>query len=170
MKLWLLSSLCLLSACVAEPAKYDVEVCGDVQIPRDVDAFRVVVLDSELERELASGAEDLVTCPGDVPVDLPRTTSFEAVDGDVWIRLQGLRQGVVVTSFDRRVRATEDDVEVVVGMTRACLGIMCPKGQTCYDGVCRAAEFTSDRAVCQSDVPPTVEPPEPGPFCPVEEF
>lgn len=171
MKLWLLSSLCLLSACVAEPAKYHVDVCGDVLIPRDVDAYRVVVLDADLERELASGAEDLVLCPGDVPVSLPRTTSFDAEDGDAWIRLQGLRQGVVVSTFDRRVRASEsEDVSVTVGMTRACLGIMCPKGQTCYDGVCKAAEFSSDSSVCTSQVAPTVEPPEPTPVCPSEEL
>jgi hypothetical protein len=170
MKFWSLFIALLVSGCIADAPKFNVRVCGDVRIPEDVDGYRVVVFDEDLAQELRSGAEELVTCPGDQVLDLPRSSSFESVVGNSWVRLQGLKDGIVVTTFDRRVRANEDDdVDITVGMTRACIGATCAKGLTCYDGVCQAAKFESNDSVCKGSDVPIVDDPEPTPFCPVEE-
>ena len=153
--------------CVPGDPTFNVTVCGDVEIPGDVDAYRIVIYDADLNNEVVSGGEDLVTCPDDVVRSLPRRSEFTAVAGETWVRVQGLKQGVVRTTFDRRVRAEDgEDVSIRVGMTRACLGINCPKGQTCFDGTCAAAKFDSDTSVCASSVPPVVEPVvDDTPFC-----
>ena len=170
MKFWPLIIALITTGCFADAPSFNVRVCGDVRIPQDVDAYRIVVFDENLSQELRSGAEDLVSCPGDQIRDLPRSSSFESVSGGSWVRLQGLKNGIVVTTFDRRVRAAEDtDVDITMGMTRACIGASCAKGLTCYDGVCQAAKFDSDDSVCKGSEIPVVDDPAEVPFCPVED-
>lgn len=170
MKIWSLFFALIITGCISDSPKFNVRVCGDVRIPEDVDGYRLVVFDEDLAQELRSGSEDLLTCPGDQVRNLPRSSSFDSVVGDSWVRLQGLKDGIVVTTFDRRVRANEDDdVDIIMGMTRACMGATCAKGLTCYDGVCQAAQFESSDSVCKGSEVPIVDEPAGLPFCPVED-
>ncbi|MEZ4459892.1 MAG: hypothetical protein R3E66_09215 [bacterium] len=127
--------LLMVVGCVPGDPTFNVTVCGDVEIPGDVDAYRIVIYDADLNDEVVSGGEDLVTCPGDVVRSLPRRSEFTAVAGETWVRVQGLKQGVVRTTFDRRVRAEDgEDVSIRVGMTRACWGSIAPKAKHALTG------------------------------------
>ena len=146
---------CLMVGCFDDGAQLTVEVCGDVEIPQEIDTYRVVVYDAERDKIERSGARELLKCSDDGEesiISLPDVFDFPSVPPDAWIVLEGQRNGSPVMSFERRIRAEEgDEVSVKMGLTRSCLGINCPLGQTCFgDGKCAIIEFDDDRATCKS--------------------
>ncbi len=160
-----------LTGCFAEGANLNLEVCGDVEIPLEVDGYKVLIYDSERANIEVDGAEDLATCVnGEEKVtSLPTSFNFTEVPPDGWVVLQGLKGGAVVSTFERRLNAEEgDDISISMGITRSCLRISCPIGQTCYgDGQCTTIELGDDRGACNSE--PGTEPdpamPATEPFC-----
>jgi len=168
MRLFGLAVAVFLSAgCLYEDPVFKVEVCGDVRVPLDVDAFRITIFDAQLDKELVSGTRELVSCPGVVTKGLPQSVELAAVSGESWVRVQGLKDGVTVSRFDRRVRVGEDEgADVRVSITRACLGIMCAKGQTCIKGDCVLADFSSPPEICTGPTPSGPDPTDSVVYCP----
>ncbi len=67
--------------------------------------------------------------------------------GLLWIRAQGLRDGVVVV--EREVRPTES---AVLGLNRACTRVTCRPGQTCIPTICELdQECVTKRCVGNTD-------------------
>lgn len=162
--------LVCMGGCFYEDPVFRIEVCGDVRVPEDIDAYRITVWDSTLDTELQSGTRELVQCPGVQTIDLPQVVELSAVSGDSWVRVQGLKNGVPVSRFDRRVRVGDDeDAEIIVSITRSCLGVTCAKGQTCFDGTCALADFTSTSEICTGTTPSTPDEPDTTVYCPDDE-
>lgn len=144
-----------------------VEVCGDVVVSDEVDAVRVIVYDDQRTEEVASGSKDLLSCPDGKVGSLPITLEIPEVPQDAWVVLEGLKDGVPIVTFERRLRGDdESEVEAIMGLTRDCIGLNCPLGQTCYGGECKVVEFDSGEQVCKStgEVPPLI--PSEEPLCP----
>jgi len=151
--------------CSRDPGQIEVELCGDVSVPDDIDAVRVIFLDDERE-ETQSGVRELLLCPQDELLLLPQTFGFTEVEGDVTIQVQGLKDGVEVGTYERRVmlepmRAT---ATIRMALTRDCLGVQCSLGQTCQGGVCALTQrgpwmSTGDNEVvgCDSRIDPVVD-------------
>lgn len=152
--------------CFYEEPKLRVEVCGDALIPDDIDAFRISIWDENLENELVSGTRELLRCPGPDFLALPQEVEFNAIEGETWIRVQGLRNGESVSSFWARQRTDADESgEVRVSITRACLGIQCAVGQTCVDGQCVLAEYQPASSICSSSAMVAIPEREPITYC-----
>lgn len=163
----LVVAVILCAGCLYEDPVFNVKVCGDVRVPQDVDAFRVTILDAQLETELVSGTRELVSCPGIVTLSLPQNVELAAVAGESWVRVQGLKEGLTVSRFDRRVRVGDDEgADILVSITRACLGNMCARGQTCIDGECVLADFTSPPEICSGTLPEGPDPEDTAIYCP----
>lgn len=161
--------LCV-GGCFYEDPVFRIEVCGDVRVPQDVDAYRITIWDPNLETELLSGTRELVQCPGVKVTDLPQVVELSAVSGESWVRVQGLKNGVPVSRFDRRVRVGDDeDADIIVSITRSCLGVTCPKGQTCFDGSCALADFSSSSEICSGTTPTGPDVPDTTEYCPDDE-
>lgn len=143
-----------LLGCTAPANLVFIEICGDVFVPADVDALRISILDEDYN-EYKSGTLELLRCPEDVELELPQTTELEAPYGNVWVAVQGLQQGVEVVRSERRllIEDGEPAQDVLVGLTRSCMRITCPKGLTCIDGVCEQAPWESDEEVCEGGPP-----------------
>mgnify|MGYP001819214796 CR=1 FL=1 len=142
-------SMLLLAACGPPPNVALIEVCGDIEIPFDIDALRISVLEADRRTEHRAGTLDLLNCGGDT-LSLPQTTELEAPFGDVWVVVQGLQQGVEVMTSERRVKIEDKGraQDVLIGLTRSCMRITCDLGQTCIDGVCEQAPWESDQSMC----------------------
>ena len=146
-------------------------MCGDVAIPERVDALRVTILDAQRD-EIVAGVRELVLCPQDELRPLPQTFTFEPLDvPDAWVVVQGLEGDVTRVRFERRVSLSSDRREVVrLGVTRACLGVMCPLGQTCVQGICERVGLGEPEGMCgEADASPDPTP-EMGPPAPAEDM
>ena len=137
--LWVILAVAVLasSGCGEETAELRVEICGDIDVPRKVDALRISLLDEERETRRA-GIIDLLHCPGGRVDRLPLTTSLQPIEGTAWIVVQGLREGTVVSRRERRTQLQPDSSKKVrVALTKNCMGVLgCPLGQTCVQGKC----------------------------------
>ncbi len=142
------------AACGPDSTVVGVELCGDVQIPEDIDAVRVSILDAE-RNSVTAGTIELLQCPGSQQLELPQITELEAPIGEVWIVAQGLQEGVSVITSERRLRVEEDGraPEVLLGLTRSCMRVTCALGQTCIDGTCDDAPWETDDGVCDGGPP-----------------
>jgi hypothetical protein len=152
----------LMMACDEPTQTLRVEVCGDLVVPSEVQALRVVVRgDDRVERwsgvtPLADAPPDAGTpdagtpdagpaqgaCPGGVA--LHAVLEMEAAGGQPWVEVQALNAGVTVATGE--ARAVQDAVTVIVAA--ACLGVRCAEGQTCVDGPCEAVPLGGDLNRC----------------------
>lgn len=146
-----------LMACDDTSGQLQIELCGDVRIPQEVDSVRVSILDAQ-RQEVRAGVQELVDCPNMRALPINQRINFSAYDDtELWIVAQGLRQGVEIMRFERRYRPNQEeqpDGPITLGLTRACLGVFCPLGQTCVQGLCELAPFTNPSSLCKSSVTP----------------
>ena len=163
----LLALSCVTTACGPPPNVVIVEICGDVQIPADLDAVRVSVLNAD-RSEHRSGTLDLLNCGSD-PVALPHTTELEAPFGDIWVVAQGLQGGVSVLQSERRLNIEDQGPaqDALLWMTRSCMRITCALGQTCIDGTCEQAPWADEDVSCSGGAPSEGVGGDPA-VCPVE--
>jgi len=143
----------LLSACGPPPNSVFVELCGDVQIPTDIDAVRVSILTAD-RSEHRTGTLDLLNCGSD-QLTLPQTQELEAPFGDVWVVAQGLQDGVEVLHSERRLNIEDKGKaqDAIIALTRSCMRLQCSLGQTCIAGVCEQAPFPDDEVSCSGGSP-----------------
>ena len=127
-----------------------VRVCGDLHVPTELDTLRVSILDAE-RNERRAGVVALLECPGDKLKLLPQTVELGAFDGEAWILVQGLQDGIERIRVERRVRLHGDEAtRVVLGLNRDCVGVSCALGQTCRGGACVLVPWESDDSQCAS--------------------
>lgn len=128
-----------------------VQVCGDVMLPDEIDAIRVSVLD-EARNELRAGTRELVLCPEDRLLTLPQTVEFGGVESaDAWVVVQGLKEGIEVMRYARRASLSTSVVEqITLVVDRECLGINCVLGQTCVAGECEIVSEQAPEGACES--------------------
>ena len=118
----------ILAACGSgESESVTVTVCGDLEVPSDLDMLRVSVVASD-GAELWSGLSDLTAMEGPLTYE----SRVPELGTDEWVRVQGLFEGVVRLGVDGRVEGGM----VSVSLDGSCLGVRCPLGQTCMDGEC----------------------------------
>jgi len=119
-----------------------VRVCGDLRVPAEFVALRVTVLsigDGQLDERTGGAivladeeADDNATSVKQLPVEV----GVAAISGARVFRVQALgRDGNEVGRSEVLVAGSPSD-PVVVNLSRACLGFVCPLGQTCDDGAC----------------------------------
>lgn len=168
-----------LTACPGDPY-VRVHVCGDVQIPGQIDALRLTLFD-ETQQELFSAVRELFVPGEGDPADagtadagptdggegedggactpgtaqpLPRTFDLHAGRGQMWLVVEGLLDGVAVVRADARVEQPVRGVAVVsVGLQPDCLGVRCAYGQTCAEARCQIAVFGGDPDACAGAPP-----------------
>lgn len=143
----LLWSVAMVSACNPSLDVIEVRICGDVLIPGHVDAVRVSVLDAN-RVEKRAGVKELVRCPG--VSEFPQKVELNLFEGDVWIVVQGLKNGQEVINFERRASIGPDGAQVLVGLNQDCIGIRCALGQTCVGGMCVLAPVSDLASNCGS--------------------
>jgi len=140
-------------------------VCGDVQVPGQIDAVRLVVLDEGL-KELRSGLFELQSTAPESSEDgstaetgdkggseseetteqsttrhrsLPIVAALPTSDGSGFVRVQGLLAGIEVARVDRKISEFEDVDEVQMPLTVNCYKRIAPLGQTCVGGKVKQA-------------------------------
>jgi len=157
----------MLTSCDLGPPDLVIDVCGDVRVPVDIDSYRITVYESDRETLLLEGVKELVECPAENYLSLPRASTFESPEEEVWVIVEALRDGVTTITFETRVQDTSDDTTVKVPLTRDCIGIRCPLGQTCVQGECTLVEYGLEGS-CSSaeDFVPEDMDVAPEPFCP----
>ena len=140
-----------LSGCLGDPA-LDFRVCGDAEVPGDVDALRISVLDPDMHEIHAAVLELVDADSGDVLDSIPLTTSIPSGTGLGWARVEALLEGVKVITFARRVADLDTQGSVDMPINLSCLGMSCPLGQTCVEesgeGKCKIAPNASDPPGC----------------------
>ncbi|MEM1347749.1 MAG: hypothetical protein AAGI01_04270 [Myxococcota bacterium] len=141
-------ALALSIGCSRDLGQIEVELCGDVAVPEDIDAVRVIFLD-EQRREAQSGLRELLLCPQEEVLELPQSFGFPEVLGEVTIRVQGIKDGLEVLTSERKVtveqmRATP---KFTLPLTRDCRGVQCPLGQTCQGGTCALTPSAADAPI-----------------------
>jgi hypothetical protein len=153
-------------------------LCGDVNIPGDIDAVRLSLQD-ETDQEMASGVVQLfkpeqegiplgqentetdggpgeVLCPKGEVQELPVDFELYNGAGTVWVIAQGLRDQVeVMRSIVRAQFPISGPEHVYLGLQSSCLGAFCAYGQTCVDGKCEVAIFNGDENICPGGTGPT---------------
>ncbi len=142
-RLYLLRIVLSLAGCFGGD-EIDFEVCGDLVVPDDIDALRFLVLDNDME-EISAGVRDLT---GDHAANLPVSSSLPSGSGSGWTRVQGLRAGVAVIVFSRRIGDLEGTSAVDMVLTLDCLGQDCALGQTCVSGTCILAPVGNEAPGC----------------------
>lgn len=140
------------TACSSDPAKTTIELCGDLDVPEDIEAVRVEIRDQN-GKTLRQGVRELWSCPGPSLKRLPQKLEFAAVSGDVFVVVQGLKDSAPVTSAELRTKLSGND-QATVSLTKSCMGARCAAGETCVDGQCELIALAA-RAVsrCPSDRP-----------------
>jgi hypothetical protein len=146
-------ALATIAGCEDPEPALEVSVCGDLQVPRQMDAVRVSLLGPDrTTRE--EGVIELLKCPAGDVEQLPIRTSFAPPDGEGWIVVQGLSRGAVVARVESRLETEADEsIEIRLPLTESCLGAFsCPAGQTCLQGECRVAPVAgeTDSLLCES--------------------
>lgn len=155
-----------LAACDLGPPELAIKVCGDVEIPRDVDSYRISIYKEDRSTLLREGVRELVECPGENYVNLPQGSIFDSPEEEVWVIVEAIRDGVTTITFETQVQDTSDDTTVDIPLTQDCIGIRCPLGQTCLQGECTLVEYglsgscSSAEGFMREEVPPTER------FCP----
>ncbi len=131
------------------------QLCGDLAVPEDIESVRVVIYDQN-RSPLREGVRELWTCPGPTLHELPQTLEFEPVAGDVFVEVQGLKEGVPVVKSELRTTLSADATEATVSLERSCMGARCAAGETCVDGECELVALAA-RAVsrCRSSEQPS---------------
>lgn len=146
--LGLCSGLGLGAGCDESLDQVEVELCGQVDVPAQLDAVRVVILDAD-RQEVRAGVRELVDCATKTIRPLSQRLSFSLpADDELWFVAQGLRDGVEVMRFERRYRRSAGESTVKLGLVASCLGLSCPLGQTCIDGLCEIAPWQDPAGVC----------------------
>lgn len=130
-----------------------VEVCGDVQIPTDIDALRVSIMSAD-RTEYRAGTLDLLNCGG-VPLTLPHTIEIEAPVGDVWVAVTGLQSDLEVMRSERRLEVKDSGPaqEAFLSLTRSCMRVTCAVGQACIDGLCEQVPWPDTELSCSGGPP-----------------
>lgn len=129
-------TLCALAAAFAcagggcaGPAEATVEICGDLEVPGQLDAIRLTVRDDRA-LVVSDGVIELLQCPeGEILARLPVSRSFTGA-GVFSIEAQGLKRGVVVIDA-RDTLDTGATRKGLLLLAQACLGVECPDGQGC---------------------------------------
>jgi hypothetical protein len=138
-------SLAYSSGCTSDKADAVVELCGNLSVPDDIDSVRVVIYDQD-RTPLRQGVRELWTCPGPTLHRFPQTIKFEPAEGEVFIEVQGLKQGAPVMRSELRTTFNADNNTATVSLTQACLGVTCAAGETCVQGECELVALAA-RAV-----------------------
>lgn len=132
-----------------------------------VDAGAVVLPDAALGPDAAVGADAAVAADAspsadaaeaadagpvldEVPAcdDAPTLAADLALppgEGRAWVEVQVLRDGIEVGRGEVRAAAGA----ALVALTRGCLGVSCPLGQTCRRGECGLLPVGGDPADCE---------------------
>lgn len=131
-----------------------VQLCGDAPVPQQVDAVRITLLDAQREVRRERVVE-LLQCPEGTVRRLPHSVDFDPFDGEAWGVVQGLKEGVEVLHYERRVTLTADEpASLSLALNDDCLGVTCPLGQTCIGGRCTRAPYEANsQTVCASAKP-----------------
>lgn len=143
------------SACDDSPLD-QVRVCGDVRVPDEIVAVRVTVLSvgAGVLTERTGGVVDLAG-PDEEDSNirqLPVEVAVKAVAGERVFRAQALdADGAEVGRGEVLVSGSPSEA-VVVNLSRACLGFVCPLGQTCEDATCVVTPAANTRA-CMAGAP-----------------
>jgi hypothetical protein len=112
-------------------------------VPRDIDSVRVVLADQQ-QNVLREGVRQLWTCPGPALRNLPQTIEFAPAEGDIFVTVQGLKDGVPVIQKVLRTTFTAGDNTATVSLDRACKGVQCAAGETCVQGGCELIALAAD--------------------------
>jgi len=123
----------------------EVRVCGDLNVPAEMDALRVSFR-NEIFGELRGAVVGLVDEAG--VRSLPLSVSLPADRDARWVIAEALLEGIVVGRFDRRVTTLEDGSSVGLVLTQVCYRMTCPTGQTCVDSACVTAPGPIDAPNC----------------------
>ena len=152
-RLAILVGALLTAACGPSSNTVFVDVCGDVQIPQDIDAVRISILNSD-RSDYRTGTLELIRCTSE-DLALPQETELEAPFGDIWITAQGLQDGVEVLRSERRMKIEDSGPAqtAFMWMTRSCMRVDCSLGQTCIKGECEQAPFAADEIACSGGAP-----------------
>ena len=102
-------------------------------MPREVDGLRVVIRD-ETGEERTVGVFELLRCPEEIVHELPFELTLPTSKGARWVSVQGLRLGLVVLTAEVRLQAGVWEAEIWIDS--GCLGLECPRGQSCLGGGC----------------------------------
>lgn len=140
--------------CTSDDEPVAIRVCGDVQVPQQIDALRVVVLD-ESGTEIRSGVRSLLECPEDVVRPLPQRFEFQTTPDRGIVVAEGLSDEVVIARA--RVRANFNAGDTIdIAVNASCIGAQCPSDKTCIDGMCEfIPSADSDLLGCGSAAPST---------------
>jgi hypothetical protein len=154
-------------------------LCGDVNIPGDIDAVRLSIQD-ETDQEMASGVVQLflpedqgvpigqenggetsdggvpqAECPKGEVQELPVSFELHNGAGTVWVIAQGLKDQVeVMNSVVRAQFPISGPEHVYIGLQASCMGAFCAYGQTCVNGKCEVAVFNGDKGICPNGTGP----------------
>lgn len=144
-------TLWAVAGCQNPEPEVEVRVCGDVDVPREIDTLRVSLLGSDREPRREAVLE-LLECPEAEVHRLPQSISFRPFDGRAWAVVKGLRDGRPELRFERRLDLNGDtSTSVRLAANRDCLGVSCPEGQTCIGGECELAPRSgSPPSSCES--------------------
>lgn len=142
--------LCLLlllpalgTACGPDDPDAVVHLCGNLSVPDEIDSLRVVITDQD-NKILREGVRELWTCPGPSLKSLPQTLKFAPVQGDVFVRVQGIRDGAPVIENTLRTTLSDDDNRATISLEQGCMGIQCAPGETCSRGECELVALATD--------------------------
>lgn len=152
-------ALLTLAACSQPEHEVDVQICGDVAVPYQIDSIRVSLLDADRQTR-DEGVVELLACPSGTVKELPVALTFSPIAGQAYLRVQGLKNGREVVTIENQIELTrESDVAVRLPLTRACVGVSsCPLGQTCVQGACEVTPPADRDLRCQSDETPDTMP------------
>ena len=120
--------------CTSDDEPVAIRVCGDVQVPQQIDALRVVVLD-ESGTEIRSGVRSLLECPEDVVRPLPQRFEFQTTPDRGIVVAEGLSDEIVVARASVRANFNGENT-IDIAINASCIGARCPSDQTCIDGMC----------------------------------
>jgi hypothetical protein len=138
------------SGCTSDEPDIHIELCGDLEVPRDIDALRVVITDLE-GNPVREGVREMWMCPGPRLRQLPQTLAFDPVDQEVFVSVRGLKDGAPVLRSQIRTTLSPNQTRATVALTQSCVGAACADGETCVDGECELIAFASPKlASCPS--------------------
>lgn len=127
-------------------------VCGDLDVPTQLDALRVSLVDDAQEVRF-TGLVALAECAPERLRQLPVNVELPLVEAPRWLRVQGLLDGVEAVRVELPVAVNGRRDLLTVNLTERCLGVTCALGQTCVDGSCVVAPEASDpRIRCDTRV------------------
>ncbi len=149
----MLASALLLCVCACvDASSVRVRICSDLRPGDEIDAVRVVLRDAQY-RELSNGVfefrpqvvENGVRDGGVRPAidagpvqGFPVTVVVRRDEKAAFLSIQGVKDGVEIVRFDRRVENVTPDLILEAALARSCLGVNCPVGQSCVDSTTSA--------------------------------